>query len=128
MAGSWEGQRPNVLVATLATETVPTKWAVAYKNLILPPNSGTSVIMGMTFDHGRNQGAHNCLAGGFEWLFWLDSDVCPPPDVIPRLMALQNTGRLSLKGMISHEFAFTDINKALDLMRAGEVLRCVLKI
>jgi S-(hydroxymethyl)glutathione dehydrogenase/alcohol dehydrogenase len=51
-----------------------------------------------------------------------------PDYVIPRLVALQNTGRLSLDGMISHEFPFNRINEALELMRRGEVLRCVLKV
>jgi S-(hydroxymethyl)glutathione dehydrogenase/alcohol dehydrogenase len=51
-----------------------------------------------------------------------------PAYVIPRLMALQNTGRLFLNEMISHEFPFNRINEALDMMRRGEVLRCVLKM
>jgi S-(hydroxymethyl)glutathione dehydrogenase / alcohol dehydrogenase len=51
-----------------------------------------------------------------------------PDEIIPRLIALQNTGRLSLDGMISHEFQFSRINEALDMMRRGEVLRCVLKV
>jgi len=51
-----------------------------------------------------------------------------PDYVIPRLIALQNTGRLCLKGMISHEFGFHQINEALDLMRRGEALRCVVKV
>jgi len=51
-----------------------------------------------------------------------------PDYLIPRLIALQNSGRLSLEGMISHEFKFSQINEALDMMRKGEVLRCVLKM
>jgi S-(hydroxymethyl)glutathione dehydrogenase/alcohol dehydrogenase len=51
-----------------------------------------------------------------------------PDEVIPHLIALQNNGRLSLDGMISHEFQFSQINEALDMMRQGEVLRCVLKM
>ena len=51
-----------------------------------------------------------------------------PDYVIPRLIALQNTGRLSLKGMISHEFQFDQINEALSMVKKGEVLRCVLKM
>jgi S-(hydroxymethyl)glutathione dehydrogenase/alcohol dehydrogenase len=51
-----------------------------------------------------------------------------PDYVIPRLIALQNSGRLSLEGMISHELNFSQINEALDMMRKGQVLRCVLKM
>ncbi|MBF0504231.1 MAG: zinc-binding dehydrogenase [Candidatus Omnitrophica bacterium] len=51
-----------------------------------------------------------------------------PDYVIPRLISLQNTGRLSLDGMISHEFPFNRINEALDMVRRGEALRCVLQM
>lgn len=51
-----------------------------------------------------------------------------PGYVIPRLIALQDKGRFSLQGMVSHEFPFTRINEALDMVRKGEVLRCVLKM
>ena len=51
-----------------------------------------------------------------------------PSYVIPRLLELQNTGRFDLKEMISHEFSLDQINEALDLVRKGEALRCMLKI
>ena len=51
-----------------------------------------------------------------------------PHEVIPRLIALQGAGRLSLDGMISHELPFAQINEAIAMMRRGEVLRCVLRI
>ena len=51
-----------------------------------------------------------------------------PDDVIPRLIALQNAGRFSLKGMITHEFPFNQINEALGLVQKGQALRCVLKM
>lgn len=51
-----------------------------------------------------------------------------PDYVIPRLMGLQKTGRLSLEGMITHEFSLAQINDALDLVRNGDALRCVIKM
>jgi hypothetical protein len=41
----------------------------------------------MPFDHARNVGAMRALECGAEWLFFLDSDVIPPPDTIHRLIA-----------------------------------------
>lgn len=47
---------------------------------------------------------------------------------IPRLMKLEQIGRLKLDGMISHEFALEDINEAIDLMKNGKTLRCLLRM
>ena len=51
-----------------------------------------------------------------------------PAYVIPRLLDLQNTGRFDLSEMITHDFSLDQINEALDLIRKGEALRCMLKI
>ena len=43
------------------------------------------------------------------------------PDVeIPRLIKLINTNKMTLDGIITHEFCLNDINIALDLMRKGD--------
>lgn len=44
-------------------------------------------LAGMTYDHARNVAAMSCLESGADYLFFLDSDVIPPPDTVPRLMA-----------------------------------------
>ena len=45
---------------------------------------------------------------------------------IPRLIRLQQLKRFNLDGMISHEFPLERINDALDAMRDGSALRCVI--
>jgi hypothetical protein len=80
-------QRPNVLVAILTRETVTTKWAANHRNMILPPNSTVSFLSGMPFGHARDQAATNMLQHGFEYLMFVDDDVCIPADTIPRLLA-----------------------------------------
>ncbi|HTV26515.1 MAG TPA: zinc-binding dehydrogenase [Xanthobacteraceae bacterium] len=54
-------------------------------------------------------------------------DAVPQVD-IPRLIRLNQAGRLSFDGIITHEFALDDINAALDVVRSGTAGRVVLKI
>lgn len=46
---------------------------------------------------------------------------------IPRYIALMNRGKMSLDGIITHEFKFDEINEALNAIRRGETGRCVIK-
>ncbi len=49
------------------------------------------------------------------------------PDVdIPRYIKLINAGKMTLDGLITHEFGLDDVNEALDLFRSGESGRCVI--
>jgi S-(hydroxymethyl)glutathione dehydrogenase/alcohol dehydrogenase len=47
---------------------------------------------------------------------------------IPRIIRLQQAGRISFDGLITHEFPLQDINQALDVVRSGTAGRVVLKI
>ena len=87
MPGSWEFARPEVLVAILTRGVVPTKWAVSYRKLEIPGGREPIFLTGMPFDHARNEACKSAVKGGFQWLFFLDDDVMPPPDTIARLIA-----------------------------------------
>jgi S-(hydroxymethyl)glutathione dehydrogenase / alcohol dehydrogenase len=51
------------------------------------------------------------------------------PDVdIPRIIRLNQSGRLSFDGLITHEFSLDDINAALDLARSGEAGRVLINV
>ena len=54
-------------------------------------------------------------------------DAVPQVD-IPRLIRLNQAGRLSFDGIITHEFPLKEINTALDVVRSGAAGRVVLKI
>ena len=54
-------------------------------------------------------------------------DAVPQVD-IPRLIRLNQAGRLSFDGIITHEFPLDEINAALDMVRSGTAGRVVLKI
>src|SRR5262245_22209959 len=54
-------------------------------------------------------------------------DALPHLD-IPRLIRLITAGRLSLEGIITHEFALDEINTALDVVRSGEAGRVLVNV
>lgn len=47
---------------------------------------------------------------------------------IPRYLNLYRNKRLKFKDMISHYFTFDEINRAIDAMRRGEVVRCIIRM
>jgi S-(hydroxymethyl)glutathione dehydrogenase / alcohol dehydrogenase len=51
-----------------------------------------------------------------------------PATDIPRYLRLYQKGKLELDRVITHRYAFEDVNTALDKVRAGEVGRCVLSM
>jgi len=87
MSGFWEYPRAGVLVATLTREMTSAKWAKSFRHMQLPPMSEDTMISGVPFDHGRNMACETLLKHQFEWLFFLDDDVCIPPDCVPRLIS-----------------------------------------
>ncbi|MCK1357659.1 hypothetical protein [Bradyrhizobium sp. 199] len=53
---------------------------------------------------------------------------CQPARDIPRLVRLSDTGEVSYRGIVTHEFALDDVNDALDLMRCGTSAPILLNI
>lgn len=49
---------------------------------------------------------------------------CNPSYDIPRLIALEQSGRFSLKGMITKSYPLSRINQAITAVRKGNVIRC----
>lgn len=86
MSGAWE-QDPHrtVLVAVLSVDIVSTKWALGLKRLQIPGQIIT--LAGMPYDMSRNVACEQALQNGFKYLYFLDSDVIPPPDTIHRLIS-----------------------------------------
>ena len=86
MAGAWEISHNRVLCAFLHTDLVSVAWALGFRNL-LPHDMPILPLCGTPYDHARNIACRAALDGGFQYLFFLDSDVIPPRDVVFRLMA-----------------------------------------
>lgn len=53
---------------------------------------------------------------------------CVPDIDIPRIIRLNQAGRLSFDGIITHEFSLDDINPALDAVRSGEAGRVLINM
>lgn len=53
---------------------------------------------------------------------------CQPARDIPRLVRLSDAGKVSYRGIVTHEFALDGVNDALDLMRSGTSGRILLNI
>ena len=47
---------------------------------------------------------------------------------IPRIVRLNQAGRLSLDGIITHEFPLGEINAAIDVVRSGTAGRVLLNV
>lgn len=86
MSGAWEIP-PNVQVGILHTDHVPIAWAFGLRNLIIPGHLPPLPVAGMPFDMARNFICQVALQRGADAVFMLDSDVIPPRDTIPRLLA-----------------------------------------
>lgn len=51
-----------------------------------------------------------------------------PDRDIPRLLRMQRAGRFSLDDLVSHRFPLSAVNEAIDQMRGGVPVRCVLEM
>lgn len=85
MSGAWEIlDHKRVLCAILCTDSTTMAWSLGFRNLQIPGQ--VIALQGMPFDMARNQACVTCLQNGFDYLFFLDSDVVPPSDAVPRLL------------------------------------------
>jgi S-(hydroxymethyl)glutathione dehydrogenase/alcohol dehydrogenase len=51
------------------------------------------------------------------------------PDLeIPRYIRLMEAGKMTLDGLITHEFGLEEVNEALDLFRSGEAGRIIINL
>lgn len=83
-----EQRKTSTLIAVLAPPGgVSIDWAFAFANMQKPPICDVIRISGLPWDVARTQAAYQCLNRGYNWLFFLDCDVCCPPNTITRLMS-----------------------------------------
>lgn len=84
---AWTKRNPTLLVGIPHTGHVTMEWALAFRQLSIPFPHLYSFVRGVPIDRARNQLVETMLEKGCEWLFFLDSDVIVPPNIIEKLMA-----------------------------------------
>jgi hypothetical protein len=92
MPASWEileARRNRVLITTIypADGKVSMEWTSAMAHLQVKPDWQVMNPSGFPYHVARNAGVKVALDNKFGWLFFLDSDVVPPVDIIMKLLA-----------------------------------------
>jgi hypothetical protein len=86
MPGWWETPS-NVMVAVLHVETTTIAWSLGLRRLQIPGAFQDPLLLtAMPFDMSRNRACQIMLEQGADYIFFLDSDVIPPPDTIHKLL------------------------------------------
>lgn len=78
----------EVLIAVPCVGPVSFEWAAALAKLYRNAPEGSEILKvgRYSVDEARNQACRLAIRRGFDWIFFLDSDVIPPSDCLPRLM------------------------------------------
>jgi len=88
MPAAWEiDERPKLLIGMPHRGTVSMDWALAFRNLQVNVPSMFTTSKGTSWDMARNEIVRSAIDAKVDWLFFLDTDISCPPDIIPRLMA-----------------------------------------
>jgi len=69
------------------TGEVSSEWTLMFRELMLPPGSQIFMSRGMPIDVTRESMVKSALDFGFEWIFFLDSDVIVPRDALQKLFS-----------------------------------------
>lgn len=80
-------KRPKVAWCIPLEETVYSAWFTHYLTMASAPGDRIITTMGAFIDTARNNLVEMFLQSDCEYLFFLDSDTCPPPDAVERLIA-----------------------------------------
>lgn len=113
---------PRLLIGMPNTGVVRFEWAMQLTQLLYPVNWSQSIMapqlpiygpMDYSVAQARNLCVEQALANGFEWLFFLDTDTIPPPDLLVHLNKYIQRGDIPIvagvyysKGMPSHPLVF----------------------
>lgn len=69
------------------TGEVSSEWCLMFKEMPLPPGSQIFMSRGLPIDVTRESMVKTALDVGFEWIFFLDSDVILPKDTFQKLFS-----------------------------------------
>ncbi len=77
----------NLAILIPHTGEVTCEWALNFKNLRMPEGTQVFFSRGMPIDVTRDQLTEDVFKRGFEWLFFLDSDVILPQTAVVDLLS-----------------------------------------
>ena len=77
----------KVIILVPHVGEVSMEWAIMWQQLPVMVGSHYSMSKGSPIDVTRDTMVNNALEQGYEWLFFLDSDILPPKDVIQKLLS-----------------------------------------
>ena len=77
-------------------DTVPVEFFIGFEALQKPENTMLMVSRSSLVYNARNWLYDQARKGGYDTIFWLDSDVVPPPDTIERLSRLMEEKSLHM--------------------------------
>lgn len=96
-----ENYMSRVLFGTPSRGLVRIEWHLAVRSLAIPPNWAAMTMCSKlnefvpvryTVADAQNIIVRETLAGGYEWMFLLEDDVMPPPDLLIRLNEYMQQG------------------------------------
>jgi S-(hydroxymethyl)glutathione dehydrogenase/alcohol dehydrogenase len=88
--------------------------------------SGRTILVGQPrYDQNLTINSMMKHFGGKK-IFASQGGLTNPTEDIPRYLRLYTQGKLNLSSLITHTFQLNDINLALDKMRAGKSVRCMI--
>lgn len=77
----------NLAILVPHTGEVTAEWTMRLRDIIVPDGTQLFFSRGMPIDVTREALIEAAYNAGFEWFFFLDSDVILPKDAIPKLLA-----------------------------------------
>lgn len=88
LPASWEiNDAPTLLIGMPHRDNVTMEWSLGFRNLQVNVPAMFTTSRGTPIDMARGEIVRSALDAKCEWIFFLDTDVTCPPDIIPRLMA-----------------------------------------
>jgi len=78
----------KLMIAVPMMDTVPVEFFIGFEALNKPDNTALMVSRSSLVYNARNWLYNQAKKGGYDTIFWLDSDVVPPSDTIERLAQL----------------------------------------
>lgn len=115
-----EGGADVVIDTTGVTKVIEQAYELTHKD-------GKTILVGVP-RKGENVSIYTLPLHFKKVLKGSEGGSCQPHLDIPRYIRLVNQGKLSLNGLITHEFALEKINDALAVVRSGEAGRVIVSM